>query len=305
MSVVTPLSNEVAQPVTSRLQDLVGLCRPRIALMSAISVAAGFTLGSTSSLDWGVMLTAICGIVCFVAASSILNQVLERDTDREMDRTIDRPLATGRMSAREGWMFGISAIVVGSVILMSQVNLWTWVVSFLTMVTYVALYTPLKRLTGFCTTIGAIPGAMPPVLGWLAAGREPGIEAVTLFALFFVWQFPHFLAIGWLYREQYRRAGLKMLPSYDDEGMRAGVLALSYAIAFVPICCLPRFIGLAGTGYLCAALVLSFGYLWLTARFWYRRDDFRAKQLMVGSLLCLPCLLLCLVVDFVRLTSSF
>lgn len=305
MSVVTPLSGDVTQTLSSRLQDMVGLCRPRIALMSAISVAAGFTLGSTAEVDWMLMLTAIVGIVCFVAASSILNQVLERTTDREMNRTEDRPLATGRMSAREGWLFGASAVVVGSLILLTQVNFPTWLVSFLTMLTYVSLYTPLKRRTGFCTTIGAIPGAMPPVLGWLAAGREPGIEAITLFALFFVWQFPHFLAIGWLYREQYRRAGLKMLPSYEDEGWRAGVLALTYAIAFVPVCCLPRFIGLAGTGYLCAALVLSFGYLWLTARFWYRRDDMRARQLMVGSLLCLPCLLLCLVVDFVRLTSSF
>ncbi|MBL8815730.1 MAG: protoheme IX farnesyltransferase [Planctomyces sp.] len=288
-----------------KISDYAGLCRPRIAVMSAVSIAAGFTLGSTADIDWSLMVNSILGIVCFVAASSILNQVIERGSDGVMSRTEERPLVTGRISPLEGWLFGCTAIAIGSAVLLLRVNVLTWVVSLLTMATYVAIYTPLKRRTAFCTTIGAVPGAMPPVLGWFAAGRAPGMEALALFALFFVWQFPHFLAIGWIYRDQYRQAGLKMLPSYEDEGSRAGLLALCYAAAFVPVCCVPRFIGLAGAGYLCAAVVMSLGYLWLTVRFWQQRNDQRARQLMLGSLLCLPSLLFCLVLDFVRLTSSF
>jgi protoheme IX farnesyltransferase len=182
------------------------------------------------------------------------------------------------------------------------VNPMTSAASLLTMLCYVCGYTPLKRRSEFCTTVGAIPGAMPPVLGWLAAGGTPGIECLALFAVFFVWQFPHFLAIGWIYRRQYEDAGLKMLPSFSDGGRLTGLVAMVYAVAFVPVACLPRFVGLAGSGYLAAALVLSAGYLWLTFRFALSRSEFRARRLLAGSLVCLPVLLVCLVFDFLRLT---
>jgi protoheme IX farnesyltransferase len=143
---------------------------------------------------------------------------------------------------------------------------------------------------------------MPAVLGWFAAGGLPGIECLALFAVFFVWQFPHFLAIGWIYRHQYNEAGLKMLPSFSDGGRLTGLIALVYAVAFVPVACLPRFVGLAGSGYLLQALVLSAGYLWLTVRFAISRSELRARRLLAGSLICLPVLLICLVFDFLRLT---
>ena len=289
--------------LASRVADYRQMARPRIMVMSAAAVISGFVLASPIVISWPVVWIAVVGICCLVAASSILNQVIEAGTDLRMNRTADRPVASGRISRVEAAGFGLLASLIGAALLWRFVNQTTSIAAFCTMLSYVLLYTPLKRISSLCTTVGAVPGAMPPVLGWLAAGGEFGLEALALFAVFFVWQFPHFLAIGWLYRDQYERAGLRMLPSFRDSGKRAGLIALLYAVAFVPVSILPRFAGLAGTGYLCAAFVLSGGYLWLTFRFCIERNDLRARQLMVGSLLCLPALLISLVLDYVRLTS--
>jgi len=286
-----------------RFVDYRQMVRPRIIVMSAAAIMAGFVLASPITLLWSVMCVAVVGICCLVAASSVLNQVIESDTDARMNRTVDRPVASGRISRAEAAIFGICISAFGALVLAIYVNTLTSMASFLTMLTYVLLYTPLKRSSALCTTVGAVPGAMPAVLGWFAAGGNPGLEALALFGLFFVWQFPHFLAIGWIYRDDYENAGLKMLPSFRDNGARAGWIALVYAVAFVPVSCLPRFVGLAGTGYLAAALILSLGYLWLTARFSISRTNVRARQLMVGSLICLPAMLVCLVADYLRLVS--
>lgn len=307
MSSVAP---SIVEPVkcpqvvlSQRLADYRQMVRPRIIVMSAAAIMAGFVLASAAEIAWIIMLIAVVGICCLVAASSVLNQMIESVTDLRMNRTSERPVASGRLSRREAGLFGLALSIFGTLILASSVNTLTSVAALLTMLTYVLLYTPLKRVTSLCTTVGAVPGAMPPVLGWFAAGGQMGWEALALFAVFFVWQFPHFLAIGWIYREDYERAGLKMLPSFSDEGRRTGWIALIYAIAFVPVSCLPRFVGLAGSGYLAAALILSLGYLWLTLRFFVSRQNVIARQLMVGSLICLPALLICLVADFLRLVS--
>ena len=289
--------------IARRLSDYRQLVRPRILIMSSAAVVAGFILASPIAISWPVMGLSVFGICCLVAASSVLNQVIESRTDARMNRTVDRPVASGRLSRKEAAGFGILISILGSVVLAVYVNPLTSVSAFVTMLTYVLLYTPLKRSSALCTTVGAVPGAMPAVLGWFAAGGYVGVEAVALFGLFFVWQFPHFLAIGWIYRDDYQAAGLKMLPSFTDEGARAGWIALVYAVAFVPVSCLPRFVGLAGTGYLGAALILSLGYLWLTVRFSMSRTNLRAKQLMAGSLICLPAMLICLVADYLRLVS--
>ncbi len=289
--------------IARRLSDYRQLVRPRILIMSSAAVVAGFILASPIAISWPVMGLSVFGICCLVAASSVLNQVIESRTDARMNRTVDRPVASGRLSRKEAAGFGILISILGSVVLAVYVNPLTSVSAFVTMLTYVLLYTPLKRSSALCTTVGAVPGAMPAVLGWFAAGGHVGVEAVALFGLFFVWQFPHFLAIGWIYRDDYQAAGLKMLPSFTDEGARAGWIALVYAVAFVPVSCLPRFVGLAGTGYLGAALILSLGYLWLTVRFSMSRTNLRAKQLMAGSLICLPAMLICLVADYLRLVS--
>ena len=286
-----------------RIADYRQMVRPRIIVMAAAAVFAGFLLASPITVAWPQLVNAVFGICCLVAASSVLNQVWESSTDSRMNRTGGRPIASGRMTRLEGTALVITLSLTGAVVLYLFVNELTSVASLLTMLTYVLVYTPLKRISGLCTTVGAIPGAMPPVLGWFAAGGGLTSEALALFAVFFVWQFPHFLAIGWIYRDDYQAAGLKMLPSFHDEGRRTGWVALVYAVAFVPISCLPRFVGLAGSGYLAAALVLSLGYLWLTVRFFMSRTNVTARQLMVGSLICLPAMLICLVADYLRLVS--
>lgn len=312
MSSLSPLAESVTcekisltgtEVIARRLSDYRQLVRPRILIMSSAAVVAGFILASPIAISWPVMGLSVFGICCLVAASSVLNQVIESRTDARMNRTVDRPVASGRLSRKEAAGFGILISILGSLVLAVYVNSLTSVSAFVTMLTYVLLYTPLKRSSALCTTVGAVPGAMPAVLGWFAAGGHVGVEAVALFGLFFVWQFPHFLAIGWIYRDDYQAAGLKMLPSFTDEGARAGWIALVYAVAFVPVSCLPRFVGLAGTGYLGAALILSLGYLWLTVRFSMSRTNLRAKQLMAGSLICLPAMLICLVADYLRLVS--
>lgn len=286
----------------SRFMDYRFMARPRILLMSAAAVVAGFVLATPGAVNWGQLSLAVAGICCFVAASSVLNQVIESGTDLLMRRTADRPVACGRISRTEACIFAL-ALIVSGLLLLSTVNLLTAISSFATMLIYAFVYTPLKRITGFCTTIGAVPGAMPGVLGWFAAGGGVGMESLALFALFFVWQFPHFLAIGWIYRDDYHAAGLRMLPSFSDDGFRAGLIALVYAVAFVPVSCLPRFAGMAGPPYLGAALILSMGYLWLTIRFFTKRSTRRARELMIGSLVCLPVMLICLVYDYLRLMS--
>ncbi len=289
--------------LTARWSDYVQMSRPRILIMSAVAVLAGYVLAGPE-IDWLTAGIAVSGILCLVAASSVLNQVWEAGRDARMRRTVGRPLASGRVSRVEGLSFGLILAVLGGFVLWNWVNVLTSVSAVLTMLCYVLMYTPLKPLTAFCTTVGAVPGAMPAVLGWFAAGGNPGAEALALFAVFFVWQFPHFLAIGWIYRSDYEQAGLKMLPSFTDGGQRTGVIALVYALLFVPVACLPRYAGMAGGGYLGASLILSVGYLWLTWRFYCKRSDGRARQLMAGSLICLPVLLVCLVCDFLRLTGS-
>ena len=314
MSTISPVADRLSHALDSarigvlatlmaRFADYRQMSRPRIMLMSAAAALSGFVLASPIVISWPVVCLAIIGICCLVAASSAWNQVMEAGTDKQMNRTSDRPVASGRISRVEGAVLGILAATIGASVLWVFVNHATSIAAIFTMLAYVLLYTPLKRISTLCTTVGAVPGAMPPVLGWLAAGGEFGQEALALFAVFFVWQFPHFLAIGWIYRDDYERAGLKMLPSFSDHGVRTGWIALSYALAFVPVSCLPRVAGLAGPGYVAAALVLSLGYLWLTVRFVVDRTNVRARQLMIGSLICLPVLLLCLVVDYLRLVS--
>lgn len=314
MSTISPVADRLSHALDSarvgvlgtlmaRFADYRQMSRPRIMIMSAAAVLSGFVLASPIVISWPVVCLAIIGICCLVAASSVLNQVIEAGTDKQMNRTSDRPVASGRISRVEGAVLGILAATIGASVLWVFVNHATSIAAIFTMLAYVLLYTPLKRISTLCTTVGAVPGAMPPVLGWLAAGGEFGQEALALFAVFFVWQFPHFLAIGWIYRVDYERAGLKMLPSFSDNGVRTGWMALSYALAFIPVSCLPRIAGLAGPGYVAAALVLSLGYLWLTVRFVVDRTNVRARQLMIGSLICLPVLLLCLVVDYLRLVS--
>jgi protoheme IX farnesyltransferase len=309
MSFVSPLSPTIS-PLTrvsvilrQRLADYAQLCRIKIAVMTMVSVAVGYTLASPIVFSTDTLLIACVGIVQLVAASSILNQCLERSTDARMVRTASRPIVSGRVTLAEAVGVSVILTLAGFSLLWNSVNALTAIATLATLLTYVLGYTVLKTRTSLCTTIGAVPGAMPPVLGWLAAGGSPGLEAVSLFALFFVWQFPHFLAIGWIHRHDYRSAGLRMLPSFQDRGLQTGLLAVIYAAAFVPVSALPTCVGMSGDLYLAAAILLSVIYLIYSVRFLCRRTEQRARSLLYNSLLCLPLLLIALVIDFLRLTA--
>ncbi len=285
--------------VAGRLGDYLELTKPRIAVMVLVSVSVGFALGSQGTVQFPLLAHALFGIALVAAGSSALNQFLEKETDRLMPRTARRPLPAGRLMAGEVLAFGILSGVMGVLYLASYVNLLTALLTGLTLLIYVLIYTPLKRTTALCTTVGAIPGALPPVLGWTAAGGELGLEAFSLFGILFLWQFPHFLAIGWLYREQYQKADLKMLPT-RRQGV-TGVLATGYAVALLPVSLLPARYGLAGDAFFLTAFILGLGYCLCAMRFMRSETIQTARGLLWSSLLYLPLLLFALTWDHFRL----
>jgi protoheme IX farnesyltransferase len=282
-----------------RLGDYLELAKPRISVLVLVCVSVGFALGSQGTVQFPLLAHALFGIALVAAASSALNQFLERDTDRLMPRTARRPLPSGRLMAAEVLMFGILSGVLGILYLASFTNLVTALLTALTLLIYVFIYTPLKRTTALCTAIGAIPGALPPVLGWTAAGGPLNIEAFCLFGILFLWQFPHFLAIAWIYREQYAKAQLRMLPT-RRHGV-TGFLATGYALALLPVSLLPARYGLAGNAFFLTAVILGIGYCLCAVRFMRHETAQTARGLLWSSLLYLPLLLFALTWDHFRL----
>jgi len=294
-----PLSAELIS-LRERLADYLTLTKPRIAVMGLLTVALGFSLGSLGEVHLSLMGHSLLGIGLVAASSSILNQVIERRTDRYMRRTANRPLPSGRVSTIEALLLGLITGGIGIGWLWLVVNPLTAILSAATLLLYVAVYTPLKRYTSLCTAIGAIPGALPPVLGWTAAGGELNTQSLALFGILFLWQFPHFLAIAWLYREQYALAGMRMLPRHEGTGI-IGRLAMTYAIVLIPVSLLPRMTGMAGNLYFGTALVLGISYLIASIRFRNSEQRSTAKQLIWTSLVYLPVLLGVLTWDHWRL----
>jgi heme o synthase len=287
----------------ARWRDFLSLTKPRIAVMAMITVALGFLLGSRDEWSVGQFGHALFGISLVAAGCSALNQFWERDSDRLMARTANRPLPAGRLLPSEVLAFGLLTSAVGLLDLVFAVNLQTALLAAVTLLLYVSLYTPLKRRTSLCTALGAIPGAMPPVLGWSASGAELDAGAFGLFATLFVWQFPHFLAIAWLYREQYAAAGLRMLPQAQPRRRVIGWMCVAYALAVIPVSLLLKDAALAGDLFGVIALVLGFGYVASAVRFLLDESTRTARQLVWASLVYLPALLLALTWDHWRLLS--
>jgi len=300
---VVPSVATLRQTAVARLADYVLLMKPRISLLVLLCVSAGFALGSTDAWRPLLLANALLGIALVATASSAFNQWLERDSDALMLRTQNRPLPSRRLSPAEVLMFGLVTGILGIVWLAAFVDSVTAVLATMTLVLYVGVYTPLKRRTSFGTAVGAIPGAMPPVLGWAAAGAPLDAGAFSLFALLFLWQFPHFLAIAWIYRDQYAQAGLKMLPARGQMPRVTGIMAVGYAAVLVPLSLFPAACGLAGNVYLVVALVLSAAYLAAAARFATRESTESARGLLWMSLIYLPTLLLTLVWDHFSLLT--
>ncbi len=266
-SAAIPSAATLRTTAAARLADYVVLMKPRISLLVLLTVSAGFALGSADGWRPLLLAHALLGIALVATASSAFNQWLERDSDALMQRTLNRPLPSGRLSPAEVLLFGLVTGIIGMAWLAAFVDTITAVLSAVTLVLYVGVYTPLKRRTSFCTAVGAIPGAMPPVLGWAASGAPLDIAAFSLFAVLFLWQFPHFLAIGWIYRADYGRAGLKMVPARGQTPRVTGLMAVGYALVLVPLSLFPAACGLAGNAYLVVALMLSAAYLAAAVRF--------------------------------------
>lgn len=293
----------VAAPsaLAARLADYLELTKPRIAVLVLVTVTVGYLLGCRGPIALPSLLHALVGIAMVAGASSALNQFIERHTDARMTRTAHRPLPAGRMRPAEVLMFGLALGAAGCLYLAATVNGPTAALSALTLGLYAGVYTPLKRRTSLSTTIGAVPGALPPVLGWAAATGRVDAGALALFAILFLWQFPHFLAICWLYRDQYARAGLRMLPAARPRPRVTGGMAVAHALALLPVSLLPSHLGLAGDGYFLAAVVLGLGYLACSIRFLCDESTVTARRLLWSSLVYLPLLLLSLTWDHFRL----
>lgn len=257
----------------SLLADYVALAKPRVSAMVLLTAAGGFYLGSLASgispFHMGLV-RALLGIGLVTAGSSVLNQALERKTDRRMPRTASRPMALGRIGLTHGLLLGFGLIGGGALYLSLTTNVVTGTLTLLTAVAYVAIYTPLKRITTVNTFIGAFPGALPPLIGWTAARGVVEWPAVALFAILFVWQFPHFMAIGWLYRADYAQAGIRLTATGSDArgaARSSARQALFYAVVMIPVSLWPTWLHLTGWVYGAIALVLDAYYLWATIRF--------------------------------------
>jgi heme o synthase len=275
----------------------LALVKPRLTLLVLLTVAVGFVLGARATSEPAAFLLSLVGAGLVAGGASAWNQYLERVRDGRMRRTASRPLPGGRLTASEALVFGTGLAVMGLAILAVGANVLAAGVALATFVLYVGVYTPLKPLTTLNTAVGAVPGALPPVIGWAAATGRLGIEAWVLFLIVFLWQFPHFLAIAWIYRDDYLRAGHKMLPSVDPRGALTGWQATSYALALVPAGLLPAVVGLAGPVYFTGALALGLLYLAYAVRFWSGVSDLHARWLLRASFLYLPAILLLLLLN--------
>ncbi len=286
-----------SRAASGRAAAFLALTKPRISMMVLITVGTGFFLGARgASKPWTFALTLI-GTGLVASGASTFNQLLERARDARMKRTRNRPLPSGQVTPAEAGAFGVLLSALGLTILAFAANLGAAAVALATLVLYVFVYTPLKPHTTLNTAIGAVPGALPPVIGWVAATGQLGIEAWALFLILFLWQFPHFLAIAWLYREDYARGGHKMLPSVDPTGVLTGRQAAFHALALIPVGMLPAAIHMAGRVYLTGALVLGLFYLVASVRFWIEASDSSARRLLRASILYLPLLLLLLLLN--------
>ncbi len=294
-----PLSESVRPGVL--LADYVELVKPRVTAMVLITAAAGFYLGSLRSSISPLNLQfaeTMLGMAAVTGGSSALNQVLERRTDALMPRTASRPMAARRLSFAHGLLFGLLLIAAGSAFLAVTTNPITGMLTLLTATAYVAIYTPLKRISMVATFVGAFPGALPPLIGWTAARGRIEWAAVALFAILFVWQFPHFEAIGWLYRDDYARAGIQVTAVASPAGRATAAQALFYAVLMLPVSLWPVFCGVSGWPYGAAALLLDLVYLVYTIQFTRITRDLPAAQsrkiardLLKVSVIYLPLLL--------------
>lgn len=271
-----------------KLSAYFELTKPRIAFMLVLTSAAGFYLGTTKGFDFVVFINAMIGITLLAFGVATLNQYLERRTDALMERTARRPLPTSKITPGEALVFGVAQCATAELYLWFLVNGLTAVLGLVVIVGYVLLYTPLKTRTTASTAIGAIPGAMPPLMGWTAAANAIDLNAWTLFTLLFLWQFPHFLAIAWMYKDQYAKAGILMLPVVERDGRVTARQIVVFTMMLVPLSLTPFFLGLTGIIYLIGAALLGGWFLWASVSMAKAKTVEKARKLLMVSVIYLP-----------------
>ncbi|MGB7952283.1 MAG: heme o synthase [Candidatus Binatia bacterium] len=287
--------------VLRRLADLVELTKPRIVLMVLVTAFVGFYVGSEKMPDYLRLLQMLLGTALAAGGTLALNQFLERDTDAMMERTRHRPLPDGRVQPREALWFGTAITIAGLAYLALAVNIESaWVTALVTL-SYLFFYTPMKRRSSLCMLVGAVPGALPPVIGWVAARGAFDTDAWVLFAIMFLWQVPHTLAIARLYREDFAKAGIQFLPVIEPEGSSTNRQIISHCTALLAVSLLPTLLGLAGAIYFVVAFVLGAGLLASGIRLAMESTLVGARRLLFASLIYLPVLLLVMALDRVPL----
>jgi protoheme IX farnesyltransferase len=280
-----------------KLADYWVLTKPEVNFLVLATTLAGFYLGSRGPVNLRLLVHTLLGTLLVASGTGTLNQFIERKADARMRRTAARPLPAGRLVPSEALWFGILLAGAGGLYLWLAVNALASALALLTLSTYLLFYTPLKKKTPLCTLVGAFPGAVPPLIGWAAARGSISPEAWVLYAILFLWQFPHFLAIAWMYREDYARAGLLMLPSGDRDGRATGRRILACLLALLPVSLVPSFLGHAGLVYFTGALALGLAFLYSGARLASSRSNALAKRLLFASILYLPLVFGLMVLD--------
>jgi heme o synthase len=295
---------------SSLLRDYAELTKLRVTTLIVMTAWCGYFFGAhktgVSWISWGLF-HSLLGIGLVSSGTAALNEVMERDVDARMRRTALRPLPSGRMSLAHATAVGLLATFGGSIYLALFTNPLTGLLTFLTSVVYLAAYTPLKRISPICTFVGAFPGAMPGVLGWTAARGQLEWGTLVLFAILFVWQFPHFFSIAWLYREDYAKGGVRMLPVVEDDGRSTARRILAYSVALIPISVLPSFMGMAGKIYLVGAVLLGIAMLYFGVRLAFLKlplasapSKMRARHVLQATVIYLPLLFALMMSNSVR-----
>ena len=280
-----------------RVNAYVELTKPRITFLIALTSAAGFALASRGSINYISLTSALVGIALLSSGIATLNQYLERDLDALMRRTAGRPLPSGKLLPWEALAFGIGLTALAEIYLLVLVNPLSALLGLTVIAGYLFGYTPLKTRTSLSTMVGAFPGAVPPLIGWTAARGTLDLEGWVLFAILFLWQFPHFLAIAWMYREDYSRAGILMLPVIEPEGRVTAQQIVVYTLMLIPISLLPAVLGMSGKVYLYGAIILGLAFLYSSIRAAFSLSRQQARRLLLASVLYLPLLFILMVLD--------
>jgi len=279
------------------MRDYLELTKPRITVLILVCTAVGYFFGSPNSFHLAPFLHALLGTALMASGTAALNQWYEADSDARMRRTCKRPIPAGRIKRIDGLVFGALLSVAGFADLWLGTNALAAALGLFTLATYIFLYTPLKRRSAACTTVGALPGAMPPLIGYAAASGGLDAGAVALFLILYVWQFPHFYAIAWMYREDYARGGIRMLPVIEPDGESTARRIVACSLLLIPISLVPRLLGMTGSIYAASAIAAGMVLLYFGVRLGRERTSVDARHVLLASVLYLPVLLGVMVLD--------